>query len=142
MIELFYDGACGPVNPGGAMGYGFITYKEGLLLGAGGAFNEESDKNSNNVAEYRGLILGLEWLLESGMADEQIIIRGDNRMTIMQASGTWKANKGLYLEDYNKCKELVKKFSNLSFMWIPREKNEKADEISKYAMSKKESWIV
>jgi ribonuclease HI len=31
-------------------------------------------------------------------------------------------------------KELVKQFSNISFKWVPREYNEKADELSKRGM--------
>ncbi len=86
---------------------------------------------SNNVAEYSGMIGVLEKLLELGYRDASILVRGDNRMTIMQMAGKWGARKGLYLPYFEKCKKLIGQFPHIDFQWIPREQNGEADELSK-----------
>ncbi len=56
---------------------------------------------------------------------------GDNKMSINQLSGHWKAKGGLYYPYYKKAMKLVREFPDIRFVWIPRELNSQADELSK-----------
>jgi ribonuclease HI len=134
MIEVFYDGACEPINPGGNAGFGALIKMDGKTIWEKSDFVGEGSKMSNNVAEYAGMIGVLEELINRGLEDERIVVHGDNKMTIMQMAGAWKAKKGLYLPWYWKCRALVKRFDRIEFKWIPREMNSEADALSKQAL--------
>lgn len=130
-ITLNFDGSCEPVNPGGNMGFGVVIKKNGVVIHHGNGFEPRADTNSNNVAEYRALLLGLEWLHANGYMDAQIEVLGDSQLVIMQMSGAWRAKGGMYFDTFQACKELAYQFTNLSFRWIPRAQNNDADQLSR-----------
>lgn len=136
MIKCFFDGACGPYNPGGAIGFGIVVLRDGreILRDSGGY--DMSMKNSNNVAEYLALKWLLETLLEKGLEKQTILVQGDSALVINQMNGLWFVKKGLYTELAQDCKELVGKFSDITFLWIERSENYVADELSKRALAK------
>jgi len=134
MIQVWYDGACGPNNPGGHTGSGIsikennqIIYQESYYLGCG-------ETMSNNVAEYLGIIRALTYLLKNNRNNEDILCYGDSKLTVMQMTGKWRCRKGLYKQYYLQSLSLVRKFKNVSFIWIPRWQNDDADELSKVAI--------
>ena len=140
-IEMWYDGACAPCNPGGTGSYGVIIkrgtevlFEESKVVGSGPTI-------SNNVAEYAGVIAGMEWLIGHGFEKSKILVRGDNKMSVMQMAGFWKVRSwgGLYVPFWRQAQELIKNFKSIDFKWIPREENGEADEISKRAL--KESGV-
>ena len=57
MIKINFDGACGPVNPGGKCGGGAVIIKDGQLVAELSARYEpkEHGNTSNNVGEYFAL---------------------------------------------------------------------------------------
>lgn len=131
MIELWFDGAVEPVNPGGWGGYGAVILKDGEKLHELSGVIQKAPETSNNVAEYRALIEALSWLAVHGYAGERVLARGDSRLVIEQMFGTWKIKKGLYAPLARQCQAVVKRFPRLSGRWIPREENGLADELSK-----------
>ena len=121
------------MNPGGHAHCGALIYSpdypEGCLrfsncVGYGNLM-------SNNVAEYMGLIKSLERLLADGKQDFPIAVFGDSKMVIEQMSGKWKIKDGTYVPYARRCGELVWKFKQIKFQWIPRESNKQADDLSK-----------
>lgn len=129
MIELNFDGFC-EINPGTIGGYGVIIKRNKKTMKL--ISERFSDvKISNNVAEYKGLFSGLLYLLNLDYNREEIRVYGDSMLVIMQMCGCWKIKKGLYKNIALETKKLIEKFSNISFEWIPREKNLVADELSK-----------
>ena len=134
-IEIYFDGCCQPVNPGGHGGAGYMistgkeTIKNSIYLGCGELMN-------CNVAEYRALILSLHDTLAFGLQDEQIVASGDSQLVIMQMKGEWRAKGGIYYPHYIEARNLAKKFKNLTFSWIPREENYEADYLSKIGSKK------
>lgn len=131
MIELWFDGAVEPMNPGGWGGYGAVILKDGEKIHELSGVIKKAPETSNNVAEYRALIEALSWLAVHGYADERVLARGDSRLVIEQMFGTWKIKKGLYAPLARQCQAVVKRFPQLSGRWIPREENGLADELSK-----------
>ncbi|WP_240918028.1 reverse transcriptase-like protein [Phycicoccus sp. HDW14] len=74
-------------NPGVA-GYGALVRDTatGVVLAERA---EPLGKVSNNVAEYRGLIAGLEAVVRIDPAAE-VLVRMDSKLVVEQMSGTWK----------------------------------------------------
>lgn len=130
-IEVWYDGCCEPVNPGGNAAFGALIKIDGATVWTASRFIGAGQGMSNNVAEYSGMIGVLERLIELGLHKENVHVRGDNMMTIQQMAGRWRAKKGLYIPYFLKCKAIVAQFRRITFEWIPRESNAEADELSK-----------
>lgn len=133
-IELFFDGSCEPQNPGGQMGFGTLIKSGGVTIFAGSDAVPAAPGNTNNIAEYRSLIAGLQWLIENEMNDRQIVVFGDSNLVIKQMSGNWQANGGKYYPFYVEAKKLARKFSEISFTWISRKDNVEADALSRAAI--------
>jgi ribonuclease HI len=131
MMKVYIDGLCEPINPGGIATYGYILI--GDINEEGYGFVGRGEGMSNNVAEYSGLVASLQMLIHYGKNKNKIIIYSDSKLLVNQMSGKWQARKGLYLFYWKIAKHLSTKFSDLSFQWIPREENTKADQLSRDA---------
>jgi len=60
------------------------------------------------------------------------VIHGDSKLVINQLGGKWKSHGGLYVPYMQKAKELLKPLkARVKLQWIPREKNEMCDGLSK-----------
>ena len=141
MIEIYFDGACGPNNPGGKCGGGAVIKKDNEILAeiAERYQPKEIGQTSNNVGEYFALLKALEYLFVKNLHKEPIMVYGDSNMVINQMSGNWKINtkhKKIYTEIGLHALEFGKNFSLIRYEWIPREQNEHADELSKIALTK------
>lgn len=136
MIEIYTDGLAEPSNPGIGT-YGYVVFRDGKVLKRGCGF--DGDSVSNNHAEYAGLVEALNSV--GDFADEEIIVKSDSKMLANQMAGEWKVSKkaynnraeGSYVDKYLEAREIATKFSKLAFVWIPREENSEADELSRVA---------
>jgi ribonuclease HI len=133
MISLWFDGSCGPVNPGGTAGIGVIIKEDGKTVYENSEVVGEGPLMSNNVAEYAALIDGLEYLVASGRKDKPIVVHGDSLMVIRQMKGELqihRKSRGLYVPYGRRCLEMRSQFSDIRYVWIPREENTLADALS------------
>lgn len=143
LIEGWFDGCCEPRNPGGSAAYGALLKVDGVYRWSAGVFVGAGDPMSNNVAEYSGCVAVMEQiekLYDSGVRGK-VIIRGDSKLVIGHLHGfngkKWKMNGGRYLPIYQAAlplyRRLVEKFGKKNFKmeWIPREKNDECDVLSK-----------
>lgn len=141
MFEAYFDGACEPVNPGGTATYGAAIFQDGNRAWecAEVYCPEPGDERetSNNVAEYCGLLAVLRWFADQGLFEAQIIVYGDSKLVIEQMFGSWKIKKGVYVPLALAAQRLLRQFKSIKGRWIPREKNEIADKLSKSALVRK-----
>jgi ribonuclease H / adenosylcobalamin/alpha-ribazole phosphatase len=129
MIEAFTDGRAEP-NPGLGT-YGYVIYRDGTRIHSGhGVAGRDV---TNNYAEYFCLVKALE-RLEPQRAEE-IVVFSDSTLLVNQMEGRWKFKGGNYAEKYLRAKELARGFPKLRFVWIPREKNVEADELTNIAFA-------
>jgi ribonuclease HI len=89
---------------------------------------EALGKTTNNVAEYRALLLALRRAEERGA--RQVEIRSDSLLLVEQLQGRYKVKaphlKPLFVEAVTRAKG----FHRFSIVHIPREKNRKADRLA------------
>lgn len=122
-------------NPGVA-GYGALVRdaETGALLAERA---EPLGRASNNVAEYRGLIAGLQAVLVIDPGAD-VEARMDSKLVVEQMSGRWKIKhedmKRLALETRDVAADISAAGGSVSYKWIPREKNKAADALSNVAM--------
>ena len=116
----------------GKMGYGgFIvdndTGKEVF------SFTETVKLNNGtvNVAEYLAVIEILK-ALEAGCEGKRILVMGDSLLVVNQLKKRFNINSVSYKPYAERATEILSQSKNhITIMWIPREKNQRADELSK-----------
>lgn len=124
-LILFIDGAC-KGNPGAA-GIGvLVTDSDGATLAEIG---EGIGQTTNNVAEYKALIRGLEEAKARGAA--RVTVHTDSQLMARQMEGRYKINaphlKALQLEAQALCRLFP---GGVTLTHILREGNTRADELA------------
>ena len=120
---LQFDG-CSKGNPGMAAA-GAVLYKNDIEIWSGGKFLGYNE--TNNYAEYMGLIMGLSKAIEFNISD--LIVEGDSMLIIKQMNGHNKVRSSNISELNKLAMELKLKFSNIVFQHVYREDNKRADEL-------------
>ncbi|MGO4758011.1 reverse transcriptase-like protein, partial [Streptomyces sp. 2MCAF27] len=128
-------------NPGPA-GYGAVV----LDPDTGETLAEAAEyigTATNNVAEYRGLIAGLRAARaldpEAGV---QVQVRMDSKLVVEQMSGRWKVKHPGMRPLAAEAREIFPP-GQVSYEWIPRERNKHADRLANEAMdagARGEQW--
>ena len=88
--------------------------------------------STNNVAEYQGLIAGLEAAAELGATD--VVVRMDSKLVVEQMSGRWQVKHPSMRPLAIRASALARGFDSVSFGWIPRAQNNLADRLANQAM--------
>jgi probable phosphoglycerate mutase len=86
---------------------------------------------TNNVAEYHGLIAGLELYLEH-TPDAELEVRMDSKLVVEQMSGRWKVKHPSMIPLASRARMLAP--FGTTYTWIPRERNKHADRILNEAL--------
>lgn len=116
-------------NPG-ISGCGAVIYHDNNEIWSGYLYLGE--KQTNNYAEYMGLIFGLEQALKMNI--KKISVEGDSLLVINQLTSKYKCKSENLIGLHVKATELSKKFEIIEFNHILRNKNKRADELSNKAM--------
>lgn len=131
---LHFDGLCEPVNPGGISTFGFVVRRDGgIVHEERGLVSGPGPDSTNNVAEYTGIVRGLEWLAARDLAGEPVSVRGDSQLVIEQVRGKWKAREERILHLVTRARELVALLCVTDVAWVPREENEEANRLTEVA---------
>jgi len=139
---LQFDGAANP-NPGPASsgavlwspkdleGKRIPVFESGKYLG----------KATNNIAEVQGLLLGLQIAATRGA--REILIEGDSELIVFQQIGRYRvSDKNLKVWWANIQAAMMDEsaFDWIAIRQVPREKNERADSITKEVLSRKQGF--
>lgn len=117
-------------NPGPA-GYGAVV----LDPATGEALAEAAEyigTATNNVAEYKGLIAGLE-AAKALDPEAEIQVRMDSKLVVEQMSGRWKI-KHPDMKPLAARAQRIFPAGRVAYQWIPREQNKHADRLANEAM--------
>lgn len=118
---MWFDGGTYPSNPGHG-GCGAVI----KLGNEEHGFNEYLGKNiTNNQAEYGGLLLGLRQAKELGRTSLSVF--GDSQLVIYQMDGSYSCRNSGLIPLWREAKSLASEFEEVTYNWIRREKNQKAD---------------
>ena len=125
--HVYFDGASRG-NPGpGAIGWCLVT-ADGVVAEGG----ERIGRVTNNRAEYAALIRALEAADEYGF--EAVDVRGDAELIVRQVRGEWDTNDPDLREKRVRARELLERFDRWSIDHVPREINERADDLANEAL--------
>jgi ribonuclease H / adenosylcobalamin/alpha-ribazole phosphatase len=88
---------------------------------------------TNNVAEYRGLIAGLETAADLAPgADVQV--RMDSKLVVEQMSGRWQIKHPAMQPLASRARAAARRLGRVSYEWVPRAQNTHADRLANQAM--------
>lgn len=123
-------------NPGIA-GAGMVLYngENGTEVWSG--FHYLGDKYTNNEAEYRGLITGLQCARKLGV--QNIVVQGDSQLILRQIVGEYKVKSVTLKAYYDEAVSLIPEFKSFQTSHIERARNARADELANLAMALKSS---
>ena len=116
-------------NPGPAGVAAVATDAEGSVLGEESAYIGES---TNNVAEYRALLLGLE--LARRLGARQVDVVNDSELVARQVGGQYKVKHAGLRPLHREAMEALRSFDRWSVKTVRREQNERADELVNAAL--------
>ena len=117
-------------NPGPA-GYGAVVWdadRSAVLAEAKSAIGTAT----NNVAEYRGLIAGLE--AAAGLGADEVDVFMDSKLIVEQMAGRWRVKHPDLAPLHRQAAQLARGFARVGYSWIPREQNSDADRLANQAM--------
>jgi probable phosphoglycerate mutase len=118
-------------NPGPA-GYGaYITDGEGRRIAELGEF---LGVQTNNFAEYSGLIAALEYAVEHGFGTVKAV--SDSELLVKQMKGQYKVRSEALLAIYGEAKALIRKLDRFEIRHVLRHLNKDADRLANDAMDR------
>ena len=124
---LYFDGASRG-NPGpAAVGWVIVT-SDGIVAQDG----ERIGRATNNQAEYEALIHGLRAARDYGF--DELDIKGDSELIVKQVIGAWNTNDPELREKRVTARELLTAFDDWSLSHVPREINDRADDLANEAL--------
>jgi len=116
-------------NPGPAAAACVITTPEGEVV------DEQArllGSATNNVAEYRALLLGVARARELGAQDLEVV--GDSELIAQQVRGAYKVKNAALRELHAEAMAALRELDHWSIETVPRERNARADALVNAAL--------
>ena len=116
-------------NPGPAA-YGYVLESEdGHVLAAHG---EAIGRATNNVAEYTGLVAGMEKAVELGVRELEVI--SDSELLVKQMRGDYRVKNETLRALWEEANDLERRFAKVRYTAVRRAHNELADRLVNEAL--------
>ncbi|HEY2570228.1 MAG TPA: ribonuclease HI family protein [Solirubrobacteraceae bacterium] len=116
-------------NPGPAAAAAVIASPDGELLGE---HAQLLGRTTNNVAEYRALLLGLQRARELGASEVEVV--GDSELIAKQVLGQYKVKHETLRPLYEQARTALRAFDRWSIRTVPRARNADADALVNAAL--------
>lgn len=128
-VKIFSDGASSG-NPGpAAIGVVITDGKREIEI------SRPIGRATNNIAEYKALIAGLE--IARDLNADAVEIYADSELLVKQVKGFYKVKDIKLLGLWRMVNKLLSFFKTYSITHIPREQNKKADSLARQALKEK-----
>ena len=116
-------------NPGPAGIAAVATDQSGEVLAER---SETIGEATNNVAEYRALLIGIQLAQELGADDVEFV--GDSKLIVEQVKGNWKVKQDHLRPLHTKVKDALRDIDSWSIRHVKRDDNARADELLNEAL--------
>jgi probable phosphoglycerate mutase len=120
---MFADGGSRG-NPGHAASGAVLYAEDGSPLGEVGVYLGIA---TNNVAEWRALVAGLEKARELGV--EELAVRMDSELVVRQVTGVYKVKHADLIPLATKARSLLRAFKSVDVQHVRRKDNAAADAV-------------
>ncbi len=127
-LILRTDGASRGTPGPAAIGVSLTDSRGRAVLDFGKALGQAT----NNEAEYRGLLVGLDAAIAHGATDLEIHL--DSELLVAQLEGYYKLRAANLKPLYAEVKKKLKRFSRVQILHVPRSLNSRADSLANGAL--------
>jgi phosphoribosylglycinamide formyltransferase-1 len=131
-VIAYTDGASRG-NPGPAAAGFILTDPSGTQLQAKAFF---IGRNTNNVAEYTGIVKALEAAIKIGA--QRLIVYSDSQLLVRQINGEYKVKSEQIRPLFQQAVELLGRLEDWKVQFVCREKNTEADKLVNQALNLKQ----
>jgi ribonuclease HI len=111
-------------NPGPAAIAAVVTDPSGNDLAERA---ETIGEATNNVAEYRALLLGIE--MAKQLDADEVEFVGDSKLIVEQVKGNWKVKQDHLRPLHTKARDALRELPSWSIRHVKRGENERADQL-------------
>jgi ribonuclease HI len=125
-VHVYSDGASRG-NPGPAAVGWVLVSGDGIVTEGG----ERIGETTNNRAEYEAFVRALAVARDYGF--DEVEARSDSELLVRQVTGEWETNDPGLRECRVRARELLAAFDDWTLSHVPREVNERADELANEA---------
>ena len=136
LITAYTDGGARG-NPGPAGSGVFIQDAAGKRLAALSLY--VGDRQTNNFAEYSGVIAALEYALKHGHSALRVI--SDSLLVVNQLNGVWKVKHPDIKVLHERARQLIRQLGFFEIKHVLRAGNTEADRLANEAMDRRSSLI-
>ncbi len=126
---IIYSDGVSRGNPGLAAIGATIKDERGRLLAS---VSRRIGRATNNQAEYRAVISGLEKAIELGA--KRVELKLDSQLVVRQANGRYRIKNIALKPLYQRVKQLLDSLESFTIIHIPREQNTEADRLANRAV--------
>ena len=130
---LYTDGGARG-NPGPAASAFVLEADDGTIIDSRG---DSIGVATNNVAEYRAVIAGLERAVELELS--QIEVVSDSQLVVRQLRGEYRIKNKALVELSLEVKALERRLGSVAYRSVKREQNELADSLVNEALDRAEA---
>ncbi|MFP2930334.1 ribonuclease HI family protein [Pyxidicoccus sp. 3LG] len=130
-LRIYSDGAARG-NPGPAGAGAVLVDPAGNVVARVGRF---LGHQTNNYAEYMGLLLGLERAKALGAREVEVV--ADSELLIRQLGGRYQVKSPTLRPLFDEARRLLGAFSKVKLVHVPRAQNAEADEMSNRAIDER-----
>ncbi len=130
-LRVYSDGAARG-NPGPAGAGAVLMDPTGNVVARLGRF---LGTQTNNCAEYMGLLLGLKHAHALGA--REVDVYADSELLIRQLGGRYQVKSATLKPLYEEARKLLKGFTKVKLHHVPRAQNAEADEMSNRAIDER-----
>jgi ribonuclease HI len=93
---------------------------------------ETIGRATNNVAEYRALLLGIE--LAKELEADEVDFVGDSKLIVEQVKGNWKIKQDHLRPLHTKARDALREIPSWSIRHVKRDENTRADDLLNEAL--------
>ncbi|NLF32582.1 MAG: ribonuclease HI family protein [Planctomycetes bacterium] len=130
-FTLFTDGGSRG-NPGPAAAGFVLADGQGRAVHAAGHF---LGRATNNVAEYRALVLGLEEALRRGVT--RLVVRSDSELMVRQLQGAYRVRNEALKPLFDEALAKLNRFESAEVVHVRRHQNTRADGLVNEALDRR-----
>jgi ribonuclease HI len=133
LLTVYADGLCEPTNPGGYACWAWVALQDGQEIATAHGCLGDGQGMTNNLAEYHAVLQALRWLQAQCM--RQATLHTDSLLVVKQATGQWRVKSAHLYPLATQAMALLSE-TETTLRWVPREANERADELTRVAYAR------
>lgn len=131
-LVCYTDGSGDNMDQSLPIEFSFVVYEKNSIIHKDKNICKDAE-NTTIKAEIMGINLCLSFLIQEGLNNDKITLFSDSKWVIDWVCNklSWKSTNVLasYYNSYLEFRELVTEFTDIEFIWIPRQYNSVADGI-------------